>query len=431
MSFATAFVRGPSRCRLSILVLAFLLAAPVLRAESLPLLLANSLAGHPTLAGRQFEAQAAQSGVEGARWQFSPTPSLSVELGKQAAILGTDRRSTVASLKQPLWTGGRLEAGMAAAEAQQRGADAALQEARRDIALEVIQAYSDAWGAQTRSASLALSLLAHNRLLTQVQRRADEGLAATSDVRLAQSRCAAVQAEQILAQAQHDSALRRLQTLAGRPLAGEPLVALAAREPLAAIDDDSHANDPTWQRLAAELEQLDAEVRRSRAQNLPELSARVDRRHGDVSGDNTLVYLMLESRWGAGLSNSTATHATLHRTSAKQSEISARRLRFAEQVQVDRTLLAAARARVAVQQAALEAAREVSESWERQFLAGKKSWQDVMNAAREVAQTEVQLSDAQGAVMTLTWRLTLLVAGVEAALDAGRSVPIEALGAAR
>ncbi len=43
----------------------------------------------------------------------------------------------------------------------------------------------------------------------------------------------------------------------------------------------------------------------------------------------------------------------------------------------------------------LQAAGEVSTSYDRQFLAGRKSWLDVMNAARELAQTATQLAEVQ------------------------------------
>jgi adhesin transport system outer membrane protein len=56
----------------------------------------------------------------------------------------------------------------------------------------------------------------------------------------------------------------------------------------------------------------------------------------------------------------------------------------------------------------------VSGSYERQFLAGRKSWLDVMNAARELAQTETQLADLVSTQVLVTWRLVLNTGGVDA-----------------
>lgn len=55
-------------------------------------------------------------------------------------------------------------------------------------------------------------------------------------------------------------------------------------------------------------------------------------------------------------------------------------------------------------------------SYDRQFLAGRKSCLDVMNAARELAQTESQLADLQSTQVVVTWRLTILTRGVADAL---------------
>lgn len=375
-------------------------------ADSLPALIEEAISSHPSLAARQADIRAAQTGVEAARWQYWPTPSLTLEQADRATSAGADRQSTVFSLKQPLWTSGRIDAGLTQASASQTAAEASLQEARRDLALEVIQAYGDAYAAQSRVAAFEQSLSVHDRLLAQVKRRAEEGLSAPSDIQLAQSRHAAVVAERAYAAAQRGTALQRLQTLAGRPLTGTltaPGEIQGAAEPL----------DPTLARLNAEVTQLEAEARKARAALWPEVYARADQRHGDVSGNHSQILIALESRWGAGLSTPTAAETARHRIAAKHSEIAARSRKISEQIQSDRQLLDAARLRVQSLQAAKAAAVEVSDSWDRQFLAGKKSWQDVMNAAREAAQTETQLADAQAAVIVTGWRLAVLTQGVE------------------
>jgi len=65
-------------------------------------------------------------------------------------------------------------------------------------------------------------------------------------------------------------------------------------------------------------------------------------------------------------------------------------------------------------QASLVSAKELSESYDRQFLAGRKSWLDVMNSARELAQTETLLADLVSTQVIVTWRLALTAGGIEA-----------------
>jgi adhesin transport system outer membrane protein len=87
--------------------------------------------------------------------------------------------------------------------------------------------------------------------------------------------------------------------------------------------------------------------------------------------------------------------------------------RISEQIRADHRNWRAALTRAQAFGGALSASQAVYESWDRQFVAGKKSWQDVMNAAREMAQTEIQLAEAQGALSVYEWRLAVLSRGVD------------------
>jgi adhesin transport system outer membrane protein len=60
----------------------------------------------------------------------------------------------------------------------------------------------------------------------------------------------------------------------------------------------------------------------------------------------------------------------------------------------------------------LVSARTVFESFGRQFNAGRKSWLDLMTAARELATAEVQMAELSGAELLSAWRLQLLTQGL-------------------
>jgi adhesin transport system outer membrane protein len=85
-------------------------------------------------------------------------------------------------------------------------------------------------------------------------------------------------------------------------------------------------------------------------------------------------------------------------------------------VQLDFTLVQAAQGRLEGLGSATRASVEVLDSYERQFLAGRKQWLDLMNAAREQAQSESQLADALGALQLSGWRLALWTSGVDGLL---------------
>ena len=61
----------------------------------------------------------------------------------------------------------------------------------------------------------------------------------------------------------------------------------------------------------------------------------------------------------------------------------------------------------------MQTAQNVSESYGRQFLAGRKSWLDVMNTARDLVSTQVQLADAEASQLTVSWRLAVITQGAQ------------------
>ena len=64
-------------------------------------------------------------------------------------------------------------------------------------------------------------------------------------------------------------------------------------------------------------------------------------------------------------------------------------------------------------ESALTSQEQVMYSHDRQFLAGRKSWTEVLNAARELAQAQAQLSDIKANHIAVSWRLGLYVKGLD------------------
>jgi adhesin transport system outer membrane protein len=75
--------------------------------------------------------------------------------------------------------------------------------------------------------------------------------------------------------------------------------------------------------------------------------------------------------------------------------------------------------------AGLASTQAMVASWDRQFLAGRKTWVEVMNAARELAQAQTALAEVEAAYVVSSWRLAVLSEGVPAILS-GLSAPINA-----
>jgi len=394
-----------------------------LTAGVLPSLMAEALARHPQVRMQQALASAAGVDVDSARWQYFPTPSLSVERANATndpALVHRDDPVSILRISQPIWTAGKLGANVTRANELKQGKEASVQEARQQLALRVLQAYTDWQLAHLKGKAFEESLKGQSKLLEQVQRRLDAGAATEADVLLSKNRIESTQADLLGIESQKASALARLSELLARPIAAAELSA-ATTQALPVVGDDAwwlgqvQSNSPVVQRLQAQALATEAEVSAARADMFPQLSLRFERQHGSFTylnyGTVDRVYLSVSSQVGAGLSSLTQQQSAQMRLTAAQTEVENERQNINEQVRNDLTLYRNSSARIVSLGLALQSARLIQEAWERQFLAGRKTWLEVMNAVREIQQAESQLIDAQTNQMQLSWRLNILAEG--------------------
>ena len=394
--------------------------------EVLEQLIGAALASYPSTQAQRALVESAEAGVEGARWQFYPTPSVTME---QAATSATDRlyqgdnRVSTLRLQQPLWTGGRLRAGLDKAEAGLSASQASLEEVSLQLGLRVVQAYGDWFSAYLKTLANQKNLTTHVRLREQIKRRISEGLSAQSDLTLALERLESIVAEVAAGLAQGDIGLVRLRQLVGRPVDGGVLAAgLAAPRDLGGgaqgLLDQALAINPAVQKAQAQAKVQEAVIEERRADYSPEVYARIERQYGNYNFPNSApenrLFIGLSTRFGPGLSLGASIEAARTQLQAALAEVEVQSRTVGEQVLSDHMLAVSMVRRIAAIEASLRAAADVSESYDRQFLAGRKSWLDVMNAARELAQTETQLADLRSTQLVVSWRLAIYTRGVAA-----------------
>ena len=389
-------------------------------------LVRDALDSHPTTQSQRALVASAAAGVESARWQFYPTPSVSLEnattSGADPSYQGDNRVATL-RLQQPLYSGGRLTAGADKAQASLDQSQAALEESRLQLSLRVVQAYGEWLSAHLKVQASQKNEDSHNRLLRQVQRRIDEGVSAESDRVLALGRLDAVRAEVTAAQVQGDMALARLGQLLGRPIAGDALTrTVATPRPVsaqtAALLEQALGQSAAVQKAQSLVRVQEATVVERRADLLPEIYLRAERQYGNFNFTNgapvNRLFVGVSSRLGAGLSGLSNVAAARSQLEAALAEVQVQTRNLNEQVLADHAQFMATERRLASVQASLRSAQSVSESFDRQFLAGRKTWLDVMNAARELAQTEAIIADLLSTQVVVSWRLSLYTQGIEA-----------------
>lgn len=431
------------RCRLKsigvthVLATALLLAPLAGLSQSLPELMEGVLSTHPTLRSQRALGESAKQGVEAAQWQFYPTPSIAfeqVDAGPQDQSYPPtgDKNTTTLRLQQPLWTGGRLTAGLDKAQAAEKVSLATLQVTRQELALRVVQLYAEWYGARLKREAYDKSAQAHQRLQEQIVRRISGGVSPPSDLTLLLGRAQQTDADLAATAAQEHSALVRLSQLYGRPLQAQALAAaLSAPQPLdaevASLLDYAMTQSPSVLKLQAQALISEAEITERKAETMPEAYLRAERQYGSFStaglGPQNRFFLGFSSRLGAGLSSFSQVAGAQARYEAALADVESSRLSIGEQLQADFAQATAGDSRLRALMASLDSSDRITRAWNRQFVAGRKTWLDVMNAVRELAQLEAQIADARAQQLLLSWRLTINGRGLDTALNPGAMVP--------
>ena len=182
--------------------------------------------------------------------------------------------------------------------------------------------------------------------------------------------------------------------------------------------DRALAINPSVQKSRAQAQEQETVIGERRADYSPELYVRFEEQFGNHNfpdaGAQGRVFVGLSTRFGAGLSALSNVEEAQANYQSALAEIEVQTRAVSDQVLSDQALVVSSAIRYTALKTSLQAAGEVSTSYDRQFLAGRKSWLDVMNAARELAQTATQLAEVQATQVVATWRLVIYTSGVGA-----------------
>lgn len=394
-------------------------------------LIDQAVATYPSVRGRENIREAARYNLQSARWARFPTPSLSVDQVQTSSKDPTyegDNRVVTMRLQQPLFTGGRIVGGIKSAKAILAASDASIEEAKLEVARQVVESYGDWLGAELKLRALRESEQTYQQLDSMILRRITIGTSPESDRTLVEGRYQQIVVQRQLAEMQAAVAIARLEQLTSTLLTGlhpdfTDRDVIDRSMPIDDLLSSAHATSPMLARLDNEIENARQEARITRSALMPDVSIRAERQYGNFSIANrppaNRIFLSVGTKFGAGLSNFAQTGAADSRRRAAEAERDLGVRQIDQQVTVDRQMLASLDVRYRSLQSVFVNATEIRTSWDRQFLAGRKTWIDVMNAAREEADARVQLADAQANGFVLAWRLALVTRGVNAITTGG------------
>ena len=389
-----------------------------------------ALDGHPLLQQRRMLVGAAEDDRKGALWQRYPNLTLeaSSQVGRSPGT--TDQQGTTLRVDQPLWTFGRITANIDGATLRRLAAEVAVEEVEQELLGRVVQAFGDVRRLQARLAIAKDSLADQERLYALIQRRVAQEVSPEVDLALAGARLNQARTDVLAVTSALFSSRSTLAQLTGEP-SERPLLAPAwPVQPvldLIANLEAAQGFSPALRRLAIESRLAENEAEGRRAAQYPSLVARYERYGGVAAASNfDRVMVVLNFQSGPGLSASAATSAAAKRGEAARDALSA-----GVREVIERTTQQFTEAAAFVEQAAptkryAEATRDVSDSYLRQYTAGRKSWFELMNAQRELAQARYTASDAELGAQTSALKLEILTGRLTGRLvRAAIAAPVE------
>lgn len=372
--------------------------APPALVEAISIVTKNDPAAQAAWLG----ARAALSDVRGARWQRYP--SLTTDLG---LTTGTNSIAPSVIIELPLWTGGQISSSISRARKIEAASVARWHEAILNLALETSQYY---WNIVLYSRLEQLtrnSLDEHQKLVASMQRRVDQEVSPAADLELAKSRTAQIEQELASVQAQNLSAMRNLAELvrdANYNLGFDPQfdVSILPRD-WSDVATEVVQYSPARSRQILESDASRSEISIAKSGILPRVVAQHS--YNEITGSRFGIGLRLQASNGLSQFSAVDSATARYAQSLDQVRLIERQLR--QEVASEVQSLEASIQRAIASQAAAISAQRVSESYMRQFIAGRRSWLDVMNSLRESLGAQTGQAQAEVTAMAVSVRLKL------------------------
>lgn len=380
-------------------------------------LIVQAIQTYPSIEAAKFDQQATIENLRAAKLNLLPTPSISTEYSEN------DLNSQI-RIRQPLWTGGRLTASVNQAIFEDKAAQERIYEQQNQIAKNTIEAWQGYIGAVARQQIHLDSLDQLNEFDQMMQRRVGQGVSARIELDLVTNRILQEQNAYQATLEQQRIGLARLEQIIGqrlpqastyniKALTEQAKQQSAGFEQMAFNQTDFY--NPTIVKEQFQIESAKQAVEVQRAARYPTLYAQYEYAYSQENDsrdrdslndrDNGGFSIGLTYDPGAGFSNLALARASQAQVSSLvQNQRASRRL-VVEEIQIQYQQFVSAKDRENSLIAAAAGAQLVVNSYRRQFIAGRKSWLEVLNAVREQSEYQVQLVQARADMLGAFYKL--------------------------
>lgn len=412
----------------SIALASALFAAPV-SAESLKDAIALAYSNNPSIAAARARVRQADEGVpiasSGARPSFDLQGSFSQSLSDSFADLGQIWTGGLV-LRQSIWEGGRIRAGVSAAEARIEASRLNLSAQEQALIVDTVAAYADVLRTQEIVKLNENQVRVLEQELRASKDRFEVGDVTRTDVAQSEARLAVSQANLIAARGNAIFARQAYQRLVGRPVGQlEPLPPLP---PLPANEEQALTRaaelNPNLGAARASERAAAEDVRATKAGRMPSIGLQASANYTDYS-NNRVGSSGFDPRLGvtAGmpLFSGGLIAAQVRQAQARQSEalenVSLTERQLTEGVNNSWALLKTSEATITAARSQVSANTLASEGVRQENQVGSRDILDVLNAEQELLNSRVQLVQAERDRYVAAYQLLEAVGAADIALE--------------
>lgn len=385
---------------------------------TLPALFDAAYATYPSIRAARLEARASQedvSATERIRW-----PTISTTLESNTGNLRSYPSQAV-QVDQTLWDFGGHTAKISESKTLATISLLKVYLTQQDVFIQMTSAWQNLVSANERLKVAELTLERLKTYQAQMQRRVAVEASPRIDLELADARLLQTEVELTTAQTSLQVTLMRLEQFSGE----HHLIArmrdvhypstLGETRPfnqsLTQIDwDKISQGHPTVTKARLEVIQARRRLDAKQAEALPQVYVRVYKPLGPtptVSDVSTTSFLGLRYSPGAGFITYAEAKAIATRIDSLEQSVGTANREIQQALQNDREDFLNATTRIAALEKSVASSDLVLESYQRQFQAGRKQWQDLLNQVRELAQNQYALADAKATMVGAMVRLQI------------------------
>jgi len=371
-----------------------------------------TLSQHPALTGERANIEAKSYMGDSARAARYPS------ITAQASIQHTNNYPVGIRARQPLWAFGRIDNGIAYADADMKVETIALLKMKRQLIDETAVAYARVLGTRERLEVAVNNELALEVFYQQIKRREVGQLASIADVRLALARKLQAQARKSRLNSDVLVAENELLALTQSPVASTQMVSAAltqlpSQEEVMLLAQERSADI----RFKSEnIALAKADVDRERSAPMPTIYLQGDYFYNDQAAGTSdfRIGVAIEANLeGMGFAAYGRNNAAGARLQAVNADLKATLTEVRRNVTSLYTNRQAQETIVASQIHSVAELSEILDSYQRQYDAGQKPWLEVLNMQRELNEQLHQLAQSKNDWLIYTLKLLAMTGSLD------------------